>query len=473
MRLLSLMIACMFGITGCATRYIERSADYAERNPEKVRTTDTIIEAVNDVVVFESSPEIRSTPLSCLAVFPLTPKREDFSSAEAIRYALHAHLAPTGIRLVALQQIDAAIKAAHGSREDSNVAIARSIGCDTIMLGEVTDGVSRFYGVYSEVRAGANIRIIKASTGDILWQGSHSAVLRAGGVPFGMASLAINVIFAGANLFGEQRIRVNHDLARRLVLAIPNLAHQAEMLLIAGPPVLARVEPDSSQTAYGLIASLESLPADQITQRLIEELKSDRWSRPQDRVLIAEALVRVDDSQPLGHYQAALARLQLSEPEAALPGALRAVALEPENADSQFLLGRIHLLANHPKEATEPLIKAVALAGGKGIHLSALGTAYNQMGDYSRAAASFAKVLDRDGVNSYALLHGAIAQAGRGANEEAVRMLRRGVILGIARDDPSAAVRALNILRAMDLAKLMPEGELDILESKIKALKVS
>jgi hypothetical protein len=52
-------------------------------------------------------------------------------------------------------------------------------------------------------------------------------------------------------------------------------------------------------------------------------------------------------------------------------------------------------------------------------------------------------------------------------------MLRRGMILGIARGDPSTATRALNILRAMDLAKLMPEGELHVLESKIKALKVS
>ncbi len=473
MKPLLLLIACMFGITGCATRYVERSADYAERNPEMVKTTDTIMEAINDVVVFESSPELKATPLSCLAVFPLTARKEDLRSAESIRSALHAHLAPTGIRLVALQQIDAAIKASHESGEDSTAAVAGSIGCDTIMQGEVTDGVARFYGVYSEVRAGANVRIVQASTGAVLWQGSHTAVLRGGGVPFGMVSLAMNVVFAGLNLMGEQGVRVIHDLARRLVLAIPDLAYQAEKLPVAELPVLAKVEPAHPQTAYRLLASLESLPADQIAQRLIEELKRNRWSRPHDRVLLSEALIRIDDRQPLGYYEAALARLQLSEPGAALANAQRAVALEPANADSQFLLGRIHLLANQPKEATEPLLKAVALGGGKGIHLSALGTAYNQMGDYPRAAASFAKVLARDGVNSYALLHGAIAQAGTGANEEAVRMLRRGVILGIARDDPATATRALNILRAMDLAKLMPAGELDVLESKIKALQVS
>lgn len=473
MKLLPLLIVCVFGITGCATRYVERSSDYTKRNPEMVKTTDSIIEAISDVVVFESSQELKAMPLSCLAVFPLTTKEQDFSRAESIRYALHAHLAPTGIRVVALQQIDAAIKAASGSGEDLNAVVARAIGCDTIMLGEVTDEVARFFGIYSEVRAGANVRIIRASTGAVLWQGSHTAVIRAGGVPFGMVSLAINVVFAGANLYGDQGIRVVHDLARRLVLAIPGLAYQAETPPIADLPVLAKVEPDRPQTAYGLLASLESLPADQIKQRLIEELNSNQWSKPQDRLLISEALVRIDDKQPLGHYQAALARLQLSELGAALPSAQRAVALEPANVDSQFLLGRIYLGANHPEEAIEPLIKAVVLGGEKGIHLSALGTAYNQIGNYPRAAASFAKVLAKDADNNYALLHGAIAQAGMGANEEAVKMLRRGIILGIARENLAAATRALNILHAMNLAELMPEGELDVLEKKLKALKVS
>ncbi len=473
MKLPLLLIVCMFVITGCATRYVERSFDHAKRNPETVKTTDSIIEAISDVVVFESSQELKTKPLSCLAVFPLTTKERDSSIAESIRYALHAHLAPTGIRIVALQQIDEAIKATSGSGGDLNTAVARAIGCDTIMLGEVTDEVARFYGIYSEVRAGANVRIVRASTGAVLWQGSHTAVIRAGGVPFGIVSLAINVAFAGVNLYGEQGTRVVHDLARRLVLAIPGLAYQAETPLIADLSVVAKAESDRTQTAYGLIASLESLPADQLKQRLIEELNSNQWSKPQDRLLIAEALVRVDDKQPLGYYQAALARLQLAEPGAALPSAQRAVALEPENADSQFLLGNIYLVVNRPEEAIEPLIKAVALGGEKGIHLSALGTAYNQIGNYPRAAASFAKVLAKDADNTYALLHGAIAQAGMGANEEAVKMLRRGIILGIARENLSAATRALNILYAMNLAELMPEGELDVLEKKLKALTIS
>ncbi len=473
MNLSLILIIFLLGMTGCATRYVERSADYANRNPESIKTTDTIIEAVSDVVVFESSPELKSRPLSCLAVFPLTSNQSDIKGAVSIRNAMHAHLAPTGIRLIALQRVDSALKSDNAPKGELNTLVAQLIGCDNVMLGEVTEDTSRFYGVYSEVRAGARMKIIRASTGELLWQGNHTAVLRGGGVPFGMVSLAMNVIFAGLNLFGDQGVRVVHDLARRLVLSIPNLAYQNETLPITDSPILARVESHSPQTAYGLIASLESLTADQARLRLIEELKSNRWTDLRDKVLIAEALIRVDDGQPLGYYESALARLQLSEPGVALSNAQRAAILQPESADSQFLLGRIQLAMDQPQGAIAPLVKAVSLGGGKGIYLIALGTAYNQIGDYPRAAASFASVLARDADNGYALMHGAIAQVGVGANKEAVRMLRRSMIVGIARLDQPRANRALNILRAMDLAKLMPEGEIDVLESKIKSLKVS
>jgi tetratricopeptide (TPR) repeat protein len=468
MRLALLMIVCIFS-TGCVTtRYVERSSDHTKQKPDSVATNDSIGNIYHGVVVFESSEELKANPLSCLAVFPITAKGGDTDSAVSIRNALHANLAPSGIRLLPLQKIDAAIKA----NGDLNSAVVKVIGCDTVMVGEVIDDPSSFYGMYSVVRAGANIRIVKVSTGDTLWRGNHTAVLRAGGLPLGFLDVPMNVFSAVRNLTKDQSSRVTNDLARRLILTIPGLAYQAEVLPIEEQPILTAVEVRPPQTAYGLLSGLELAPPEEVKQRLIDELKSNRWNSPKDRVLIAEALIGTYDQQPLGYYEAALARLRLSEPIMALPHAERAATLEPESADSQFLLGRVQLAINKPRDSIKPLLKAVAL-DGKEIHLNALGTAYNQLGDYPKAAVSFAKVLIKDTDNSYALLHGAIAQAGAGANTEAVRMLRRSMIVGIARSDSSAATRALNILRAMDLANLLHDGELEVLESKIKMLKVS
>ena len=477
MRLVLLVIVCIFSAGCVTTRYVERSSDHTKQKPDPVATNDSIGNVYHGVVVFESSEELKANPLSCLAVFPITAKDGDTDSAVSIRNALHANLAPSGIHLLPLQKIDAAIKATDSSNGNLNSTVAKVIGCDTIMVGEVINESSSFYGIYSVARAGANIWILKVSTGDTLWRGNHTAVLRGGGVPLGFLDIAMNIFSATENLNKDQSSRVTNDLARRLILTIPGLAYQAEALPVEEGsteegPILTAVEVRSPQTAYGLLSGLESASPEEAKQRLIGELKSNRWSSPKDRVLIAEALIRLDDKQSLGYYEAALARLRLSEPIMALPHAERAATLDPRNADSQFLLGRIQLAINKPQDSITPLIKAVAL-DEKGIHLNALGTAYNQLGDYPKAAASFAKVLIKDTDNSYALLHGAIAQAGTGLNTEAVKMLRRSMIVGIARSDSLTATRALNILRAMDLAKLLPEGELEVLESKIKMLKVS
>ena len=211
MKLPILLIICVLSITGCATRHVESTSGYAKQN---------------DVIVFESSEELKSNPLSCIAVFPLTTKKTDLDGAELIRRELHAHLAPTGIRLIALQRIDAVIKLTDSSLGNLNANVAKSIGCDAIMIGEVIDRGSSQYGIYSEVRAGANIQIIRASTGDILWQGSHTAVIRGGGIPLGMVNVSLNVLFAGLNLYGDRDVWVVHDLARRIVLAVPGLIYQ-------------------------------------------------------------------------------------------------------------------------------------------------------------------------------------------------------------------------------------------------------
>lgn len=221
----ALLIFFLFSITGCATRYVDRSTDYAKQNPESVKTTDIAHEAAYDVVVSGSSQELNSAPLTCLAVFPITAKESDLKGAESIRSALHAQLAPTDIRLVALQRIDAAIKMTDNSLGELNANVAKSIGCDTIILGEVTERVSSQYGIYSEARAGADIKIIRASTGDVLWQGSHLAVIRGGGIPLGMVNAPLNVVFAGLNLYGDRDAWVVHDLARRVVSAIPGLIY--------------------------------------------------------------------------------------------------------------------------------------------------------------------------------------------------------------------------------------------------------
>lgn len=237
MKILVLLIICILS-TGCvSTRYVERSSDFTKQKPEPVLTNDSLGDIYHGVVVFESSEELKSNPLGCLAVFPITAKDGDMESAAFIRSALHANLSTTGIRLLALQKVDAAMK----SSEYITDAASTAIGCDTIMIGEVIEDPESFYGVYSIIRAGANIQIIRVSTGEVLWRGNHTAKLRGGGIPMGFMDVAMNIFQAIRNLTADQKLRVSNDLARRLVTTIPGLKFQDDMTV--EPTKIVNIKP--------------------------------------------------------------------------------------------------------------------------------------------------------------------------------------------------------------------------------------
>lgn len=53
-------------------------------------------------------------------------------------------------------------------------------------------------------------------------------MIRGGGIPFGIGSFVMYSAFAGMNLYGDQKVWVVQDLARRIVLAIPDLVYRGE-----------------------------------------------------------------------------------------------------------------------------------------------------------------------------------------------------------------------------------------------------
>lgn len=121
-------------LSGCATRYVAGDVD-------KPGSTD----GIGDVVTFETAADFNARPPICLGVLPLTPARPAFGSADDVRKALHAHLAPTGITLVPLQKIDALAKGL-GDEAQRLRGVAAASGCDTLLSGEITERSSRFWG---------------------------------------------------------------------------------------------------------------------------------------------------------------------------------------------------------------------------------------------------------------------------------------------------------------------------------------
>ena len=96
---LFLFVACVVAaLPGCATRYVQG-------NPSTEKSDDMM----GDVVISQAAAEYESSPPVCLGLMPFTVSNQAFAPVDDVRKAFHAHLAPTGIRLISLQKIDALI----------------------------------------------------------------------------------------------------------------------------------------------------------------------------------------------------------------------------------------------------------------------------------------------------------------------------------------------------------------------------
>ena len=451
-----LFVACFVTLLpGCATRYVQG-------NP----ATDKSDDLMGDVVISEAAAEYESSPPVCLGLMPFTVSTQAFGPVDDVRKAFHAHLAPTGIRLISLQKIDALIDP-KATVEKNLQKVAEATQCDTLITGEVTDRKTRFWGVYSEVRAGARLKIVRASTGKVIWDGRHTAVMRDGGIPLNPLSLVGGAVSAGANLRDEQVKRTVHDLARRLVHAIPQLRYIDDVPVIANTKALP---PPKAEPVQSFLTSLEPQTDEEKKNSLIAALEGDLWTAPKDRLTIAESLIRLDQNNPRAYIEASVAKLSLSEPAQALELAKKAIKIDAANPDYQFQLGRTYLHLNQADQALQPFLNAVSVSSPKSLHFNALGLAYNQTGRHAMAVAAFTKSLELDKDNPFSLLQLGLAHVGMGDEVEAAKIVRKSMIISISANDAAAARRSLNLFKAMNLNSKISEEELKAIEERIEKI---
>jgi len=450
------LISTLF-ISGCATRYVQRDSD-------KEKSSD----AIGDVVVFNTSNSFASVPPKCLGVMPIGVANKDFSPTDLFRKAVHANLAPTGITLIPLQQIDKLFRPDLKSLENQK-NISLSSGCDTLISGEITERKSRFFGVYSDVTLGATLKITRASNGEIIWTAKHTAVMRDGGLPLNPLSIIGGSISAGMNIREEQVVRNTNDLARRLVTAIPSLKYTELDTDITAKSV-QNIPVDNSSSVHAFLNGLESFQIDEQRQKLTDALTDTRWSASSDRLFISEYLLKKDPNNPQGMFANSTARLELGQPEEALAMVNRLLLVDGGNPEHQFLKGRSLIQLSRPVEAIEPLLKAAGDPNPKAIYFTALGVTYNQLGNYDIALAALSRSLEIQKNNPYVLVQQAVAFVGISDDKMAAESLKKCIVLSIVANDNRNANRAIRLFKSMGLIEQLTAEEFTALEQKVATL---
>lgn len=144
------------------------------------------------------------------------------TQAESVRRAFYAHLSLHGQMDIELRRVDFVLARMPKDERTDLSRVGAALGCDALLIGKVTKFGSGFFGLYSSVAVGAEVRIVRARDGAVLWEGHHVARSRGGSVPVSPIGVVMSIVNAASNLSGEQFKRVTDDLARRLVSTIPD-----------------------------------------------------------------------------------------------------------------------------------------------------------------------------------------------------------------------------------------------------------
>jgi cell division septation protein DedD len=159
-----------------------------------------------------------------LCVLPFLDRTQTPGLATQVRQSVAGHLSVKHFADVELSDVDARlITVGKEWRNFSPQQIGRSISCDALLYGEVTNAGRLYLALYSQLTVAATVRLVDIATGQTLMQESYATKFREAGLPLSPLSIVPDVVKTWANLSETQMVRAIDDLGRNLAERVPNL----------------------------------------------------------------------------------------------------------------------------------------------------------------------------------------------------------------------------------------------------------
>jgi len=387
-------ILSLLALSGCLSPSYLDSKD----GPSKDGTSNPFGE-----VNFHVYDAYTSSPPNCVAILPFTHADTlNSTDAELVRKTLYAHLAPQGKKDIELPRIDFILKNLPKTEQKNYHLIGQRLGCEALMTGHVSEYTSQYVGLYSKVSAGADLKIIRAKDGEPLWQGKHIAASHGGSIPLSPIGLAAGLLDAALNVEEEQSFRIVDDLARRLVLTIPDNSIAIFEQPLSSLEMENLKKTPKQQSIDDFLNSVSHEPQHQQKAALIKAINHNVF-HGNDLKRVYDTLIKTapHDAQANGLYAHYL--VQAGDYFQAENYVDASLAIDGQNDALYFLKGRIQIKLNDLSGADTSILLAIALDPTNTKYLNGLGFLNSLRGRHGRALAAYQMAVDLDPSNGYAL----------------------------------------------------------------------
>ncbi len=183
-------------------------------------------------VVFSIAPEFYLEFPTCAVVMPPSGEKTTPIFSKLIEESFSHRISGKLSRVVNATQRNLsarrlAFDLAHAA---DRLALAEALDCDTIAVVELTGAGRSFMLVWSEVRIGLDVRLIRVRDERVLWRARHVADRSAGGIPLSPLGIAAEA-FSSFQFSADQEVwlSVLDDAVRRIVSTLPDVRSFASM----------------------------------------------------------------------------------------------------------------------------------------------------------------------------------------------------------------------------------------------------
>ena len=168
---------------------------------------------------------VRNPPKS-IAILPFGNQTESEDIDEFVRTTFYSHLCAQPYKDIELHEVDRKLKRHNLIKPDqltqkSARRLGRILGCDAVVVGQVTEYKQLYAGIYSQMAVGAAITVWDTRSGKRIWSDQHTTRHHEGGIPLALTDIAMIGIRSGLNLTESEKVKTVDELSRYLTSRVP------------------------------------------------------------------------------------------------------------------------------------------------------------------------------------------------------------------------------------------------------------
>lgn len=129
--------------------------------------------------------------------------------------------------------------------------LGQLLGVDAVVVGEALALGQAYAFVYTNQQAGLRARMVRCSTGQVIWEMEHTVTLHEGDLPLSLPGLAAAIVKTAFNYQQSNTMRAASELCMQMVASIPNPPAEDEI-----PPLIQTLVHNG---AAGLLAPGDEL----------------------------------------------------------------------------------------------------------------------------------------------------------------------------------------------------------------------